>query len=172
MAGKGKGKAIGAAIKYGPLVYAAAQQYGPAVWEQVRTHREPAERMVQARVSKGNQRKKALAHAATLKSGSVLQVFHDNEAHWVVFTGDRPVAVHPASEATFGELLADADLTRRTFPSDSVLSVNIKRPRRKPRPFGGASRSASGSNAQRPGPSSAGRAQLPAANEADPDSRE
>lgn len=129
-----KGKTIGAVIKYGPLVYAAAQKYGPAVWEQVRTHREPAERMVQARVAKGNQRKKALAHAATLTDGSVLQVFHANEAHWVVFTGDRPVAVHPSTEATFGELLQDADLQRRVFPSDAVLTVSLKRPRRKSAP--------------------------------------
>ncbi len=114
----GKGKMLGNLIRYGPVIYAAAQKYGPTVWEHVRSQREPAERFVQARVARGNHRKKALEHAATLVDGSVLQVYHRQESHWVVFTGDRPVAVHPATDAPYDELLADVDLSRRVRPTD------------------------------------------------------
>lgn len=122
-----KGRAAKALIKYGPLVYAAAQRYGPVVWEQVRTHKEPVEKFAQATVARGNQRKKAVAHARTLKEGSVLQVFHHNEEHWVVFTGDRPTAVHPASDTSYEVLLQDADLDRRIYPTQGVVSVRVGR---------------------------------------------
>lgn len=125
-----RAKAVGVAIKYGPIFYAAAQRYGPVVWEQLQRQREPAERFVQSTVAKGNQRKKALAHAQTLREGSVLQVFHANEAHWVVFTGERPVAVHPATPASFETLLEDADLDRRIYPGEAAVTVKIRRPQR------------------------------------------
>ncbi len=115
----GKVKTVGTVIKYGPLVAAAVQKYGPQVWEQVKSQREPAEKFVQAKVAKGNQRKKALAHAATVRSGAVLRVFHDHESHWVVFTGDKPIAVHPPTRASFEVLLADADLDKRVTPAQA-----------------------------------------------------
>jgi hypothetical protein len=130
----GKGRMLGRLIKYGPVVYAAAQKYGPTVWEQVRSQREPAERFVQSKVAKGNHRKKALEHAATLVDGGVLQVFHDHESHWVVFTGDRPVAVHPATDAPYDALLTDVDLSRRVRPGDAQRRVHVPRPGRSPGP--------------------------------------
>jgi hypothetical protein len=123
----GKGKALGTALKYGPIVFAAAQKYGPVVWEQVRAQKEPAEKYVQSKVAKGNHRKRALEHAATLVDGSVLQVFHAHTPHWVVFTADRPVAVHPPTEAPYEELLADADLDKRARPGEGHRRLPLPR---------------------------------------------
>lgn len=127
----GKGKAAGRLIKYGPIAVTAAQRWGPVVWEQVKNQREPAEKFVQDKVAKGNQRKKAMAHAATVIDGSVLQVFHLNTAHWVVFSGDDPIAVHPPAQASFEELLDRADLSRRMHPQDTTMTVKVPRPRRR-----------------------------------------
>ncbi|WP_256838478.1 hypothetical protein [Ornithinimicrobium faecis] len=127
----GKGKAAGRLIKYGPIAVTAAQRWGPVVWEQVKSQREPAEKFVQDKVAKGNQRKKAMAHAATVIDGSVLQVFHLNTAHWVVFSGDDPIAVHPPAQADFEELLDRADLSKRVLPQDSTVTVKVPRPRRR-----------------------------------------
>lgn len=129
----GKGKAAGRLIKYGPIAVTAAQRWGPVVWEQVKNQREPAEKFVQDRVAKGNQRKKAMAHAATVIDGSVLQVFHLNAAHWVVFSGEDPIAVHPPTQAPFDELLDRADLSRRVRPGESTVTIKVPKPRRRPR---------------------------------------
>lgn len=129
----GKGKAAGRLIKYGPIAVTAAQRWGPVVWEQVKNQREPAERFVQDKVAKGNQRKKAMSHAATVIDGSVLQVFHLNTAHWVVFSGDDPIAVHPPTQASFDELLDRADLSRRVEPRESTVTIKVPKPRRRSR---------------------------------------
>ncbi|MGB3829794.1 MAG: hypothetical protein WA962_13560 [Ornithinimicrobium sp.] len=119
----GKGKAVGAALKYGPILYATSRRYGPVVWEQVKSQREPAERFVQSKVDKGNQRKKAVQHASTVINGSTLQVFHHNTAHWVVFSGEEPVGVHPRSNAPFSQLLKNADLSKRVRPEDEPTAA-------------------------------------------------
>ncbi len=130
----GKGKAVGAAIKYGPLVYEAGRRYGPKVWDQVKSQREPAERYVQAKVDKGNQHKKAVQHADTVMDGSTLQVFHLNAAHWIVFSGDEPIAVHPRTSAPFSLLLKNADLGKRVKPADEPTAVQRIRSAAKRRP--------------------------------------
>lgn len=127
----GKGKAASRLIKYGPIAVTAAQRWGPVVWEQVKNQREPAEKFVQDRVAKGNQRKKAMAHAATVIDGAVLQVFHLNTAHWVVFSGDDPIAVHPPTEASFDELLDRADLSKRVRPQENTVTIRVPRRRRR-----------------------------------------
>ena|GEM_PF-1372499 len=114
----GKGKAVGAMIKYGPILIETSRRYGPRVWDQVKAQREPAERYVQDRVDKGNQRKKAIQHAETVIDGSTLRIFHRNLAHWVVFSGEEPIAVHPRTNAPFAQLLKNADLSKRTRPED------------------------------------------------------
>ncbi len=119
----GKGKAVGAALKYGPILYATSRRYGPVVWEQVKSQREPAERFVQSKVDKGNQRKKAVQHASTVIDGSTLQVFHQNIAHWVVFSGEEPVGVHPRTSAPFSQLLKNADLSKRLSPGDGPTAA-------------------------------------------------
>lgn len=123
----GKGKAAGRLIKYGPIAVTAAQRWGPVVWEQVKNQREPAEKFVQDKVAKGNQKKKAMAHAATVIDGSVLQVFHLNTAHWVVFSGDDPIAVHPPAQSDFDELLDRADLSKRVHPDESTVTLKVPR---------------------------------------------
>ncbi len=127
----GKGKAAGRLIKYGPIAAAAAQRWGPVVWEQLKNQREPAEKFVQDKVAKGNQRKKAMAHAGTVIEGSVLQVFHRNTAHWVVFSGEDPIAVHPPTDASFEELLDRADLSNRVSPRGSSMTITLPRPTRR-----------------------------------------
>lgn len=127
----GKASAAGKLIKYGPIAAAAAQRWGPVLWEQAKNQREPAEKFVQSKVSKGNQRKKALAHAATVIEGSVLQVFHDNTAHWVVFSGDDPIAVHPPTQASFDELLDRVDLANRVSPRETSVTIRVPKPRRR-----------------------------------------
>lgn len=134
----GKGSAAGKFIKYGPLAAAAAQKFGPVVWEQVKNQREPAEKFVQSKVAKGNQRKKALAHATTVIDGSVLQVFHTNTAHWVVFSGDDPIAVHPPTTASFDELLDRADLSNRVRARENSVTIRVPKPRRRQGPSRGA----------------------------------
>ncbi|MGB5951714.1 MAG: hypothetical protein WBG57_04255 [Ornithinimicrobium sp.] len=114
----GKGKAVGAAIKYGPIVYEASRRYGPKVLDQLKAQREPAERYVQAKVDKGNQHKKAVQHASTVIDGSTLQIFHRNAPHWIVFSGEEPIAVHPRTNAGYAELLKNVDLTKRVRPED------------------------------------------------------
>jgi hypothetical protein len=127
----GKGSAAGKLIRYGPVAAAAAQKWGPVVWEQVKSQRAPAEKFVQAKVAKGNQRKKAMAHAATVIDGSVLQVFHAHTAHWVVFSGDDPIAVHPPTGASFDELLDRADLSKRVRPGEGAVTIRVPKRRRK-----------------------------------------
>ena len=113
-----KGKAVGAMIKYAPLLLETSRRYGPRVWEQVKSQKEPAERYVHDKVDRGNQRKKAVQHADTVIDGSTLRIFHRNLAHWVVFSGDEPIAVHPRTNAPFSQLLKNADLSKRTRPED------------------------------------------------------
>lgn len=129
----GKGKAAGRLIKYGPIVATAAHRWGPVVWEQMKQQREPAEKFVQDKVAKGNQRKKAMAHASTVIDGSVLQVFHLNTAHWVVFSGDDPIAVHPPTQASFEEILDRADLGNRVRPQDRTVTLKVPKPTRRPK---------------------------------------
>ncbi|CAN5396816.1 hypothetical protein BH23ACT6_BH23ACT6_04200 [soil metagenome] len=119
----GKGKAVGAAIKYGPIVYEASRRYGPKMLDQLKAGREPAERYVQAKVDKGNQHKKAVQHASTVIDGSTLQIFHRNAPHWIVFSGDEPIAVHPRTNIGYAELLKNVDLTKRVRPEDEPTPV-------------------------------------------------
>jgi len=105
-------------IKYGPILIETSRRYGPRVWDQVKSQKEPAERFVQDKVDKGNQRKKAVQHAETVIDGATLRIFHRNIAHWVVFSGDEPIAVHPRTNAPFGQLLKNADLSKRTRPEE------------------------------------------------------
>jgi hypothetical protein len=148
----GRGKAVGAVVKYGPLVYAAAQRYGPQVMEQVRAQRAPAERYVQDKVAKGNQRKKAMEHAGTVVEGSVLQIFHHNRAHWIVFSGEEPIAVHPPTGAPYDVLLKHADLSTRVKPGSGRRFPKVPRRSSPGRP-GSRPSSSRASTGQRPAPS-------------------
>lgn len=60
-----------------------------------------------------NGRRKARTHATTLVGGSVVKVIHQGAKHYVVFSGDKPVATYPPTSVPVETLLANADLTKR-----------------------------------------------------------
>lgn len=119
------------AIKYGPVVYALSQKYGPAVVEQIMLRRDPAQRFVQDRAARvrTNPRKLALAHADSVIEGTLQQVFHAGRPHWVVFSRGEPVGVHPHTNIPFDSLLLNADPSRRVSPEDLRRTIHV--PRRK-----------------------------------------
>lgn len=156
----GKGRAVRMAVLYGPMVAEAARKYGPAVWDQLKTQREPVEKLVQSKAARGNQRKKALAHAATLVNGSVIQVFHRNDPHWVVFSGEEPIAVHPQTTEPFEELLRNVDLATRIVPPRRPAPP-ARRGRRAAGPTRSAGASTGPTDTGTDGPAPPSRAQMP-----------
>lgn len=90
-----------------------ALKYGPWVVEAVRHGREPAQKAVTAVVRRRSARRSAFAHAATLRSGSVLQAFHDGEPTWIVFAGEEPIAAYPPVPVPLPPLIAHSDLGQR-----------------------------------------------------------
>ncbi|WP_010148143.1 hypothetical protein [Serinicoccus profundi] len=125
----GKTRLAKQAIKYGPVVYAMAQKYGPQVVDQLLKQREPATKFVQDQASRArtNPRKHALAHADTVVEGSLQQVFHRGQAYWVVFSRNEPVGVHPLTDAPFETLLLNADPGKRQTPEALRRTVHLPR---------------------------------------------
>lgn len=119
------------AVKYGPVVYALAQKYGPTVVEQVMRQRDPAQGLLQDRAARArtNPRKLALAHADSVLEGALQQVFHTGRPYWVVFSRGEPVGVHPHTAIPFERLLLNADPARRVRPADLRRTIHV--PRRK-----------------------------------------
>ena len=125
----GKTRLAKQAIKYGPVVYALAQKYGPQMVDQILKQREPATKFVQDQASKArtNPRKHALAHADTVVEGSLQQVFHRGHPYWVVFSRNEPVGVHPHTDAAFDTLLLNADPGKRHTPDELRRTVHLPR---------------------------------------------
>lgn len=125
----GKTRLAKQAIKYGPVVYAMAQKYGPQVVDQLLKQREPAQKFVQERAEKvrSNPRKHALAHADTVVEGALQQVFYRGHPYWVVFSRNEPVGVHPHTDAPFDTLLLNADPTKRQTPEELRRTVHLPR---------------------------------------------
>lgn len=119
------------AIKYGPVVYALAQKYGPSVVEQIMRQRDPAQRFVAERRARvrTSPRKLALAHADSVIEGTLQPVFHAGTPHWVVFSRGEPVGVHPHTNIAFESLLLNADPAKRLRPEDLRRTIHV--PRRK-----------------------------------------
>lgn len=120
------------AIRYGPVVYALAQKYGPAVVEQMMKQRDPAQRFAQGRAARvrTNPRKLALAHADSVIEGTLQPVFHAGTPYWVVFSRGEPVGVHPHTSVSFDSLLLNADPSRRVRPEDLRRTVHVPRRRK------------------------------------------
>lgn len=121
------------ALKYGPVVYALAQRYGPQVVEQIMKNREPTQRLLHesAERVRSNPRKLALAHADSVVEGSLQQVFHAGRPYWVVFSRQEPVGVHPHTNIAYDALLLNADPTKRVSPEQLRRTVRLpKAPRR------------------------------------------
>ncbi|WP_153397114.1 hypothetical protein [Ornithinicoccus halotolerans] len=124
-----KGRALTALVKYGPVVYTAAQRYGPTVVQQLR--HSPAEAVLNRRVRGSGHRRRALQHAGTVVDGSVQQVFHLSEPYWVVFSGEEPVGVHPHTAVPYERLLRNADSANRVRPEEAARTVQVRLPRRR-----------------------------------------
>ena len=123
----GKARMAQQALRYGPVVYAMAQKYGPQVVEQIMKQREPAQRLLQERAQKArtNPRKLALAHADSVVDGSLQQVFHAGAPYWVVFSRNEPVGVHPHSTVPYDVLLMNADPAKRVRPEQLRRTVTL-----------------------------------------------
>lgn len=111
----GKGKAVGNLVKWGV-------KYGPHVVVLAQQAKEPAMAAAQKALDRQKARRRAAEHAATLRDGTVLKTFDPRADHsepvWVVFTGDSPVAAHPATTTPLDELIAHSDLSTRVRPQD------------------------------------------------------
>jgi hypothetical protein len=116
-AGRLAGNAVKLGVKYGPVLYGVA-----------RHGKEPARAAAEKFLSKKGSRKKALAHAATLLDGSVLQVFHGGEPVYIVFSGEEMVASQPPLDVPLQTLVQRADLTKRIRPDDVNRKSRGRRP--------------------------------------------
>jgi hypothetical protein len=60
----------------------------------------------------------ARVHADRVRDGSYLDVFIDGTRHWVVWSGDDPVAAYPPISRDLVEAVAAVDLSRRRRPGE------------------------------------------------------
>ena len=112
----GKGKAVGTLVKWGV-------KYGPHVIVIAQQAREPALAAAQKALDKQKAKRRAVEHAATVVDGSVLKAYDPHGADssdpvWVVFSGEEPMASHPATATPLIELVAKSDLATRVRPHD------------------------------------------------------
>jgi hypothetical protein len=111
----GKGKAVGNLVKWGV-------KYGPHVVVLAQQAKEPVMKAAQTALDRQKAKRRAVEHAATVRDGMVLKTFDPRADHgepvWVVFSGDDPIAAHPASATPLAELVAKSDLSTRVRPVD------------------------------------------------------
>lgn len=91
--------------KHGPKVVAAWAVAGKPVTEAAR-----------ARARDLQLRSQAVRDADTRDDGSVLPMSRDGRWLWVVYSGDRPVAVYPSSGVALADLVETAKLSDRFTP--------------------------------------------------------
>jgi hypothetical protein len=113
----GKGKLVTQTVKLGI-------KYGTQIWVASQALREPARQAANKAISSERVRRQAMEHARSLTDGSILKVYKGDAAHWVVFSGDEPVAVHPATDMPLTTLVERADLTKRIRPHDKVTATD------------------------------------------------
>ena len=112
----GKGKLVTQGVKLGI-------KYGPQIWVATQALRDPAKEAANKAISSERARRQAMAHAKSLADGSILKVYRGDVAHWVVFSGDEAVGVHPATDMLVTTLVERADLTKRIRPDDKVRAT-------------------------------------------------
>jgi hypothetical protein len=112
----GKGKLVTQTVKLGI-------KYGPQIWVATQALREPAKEAANKAISSERARRQAMAHAKSLADGSILKVYKGDVAHWVVFSGDEAVGVHPQTDLPPSALVERADLTKRIRPDDKVKAT-------------------------------------------------
>lgn len=93
-------------VKYG-------MRYGPIVFQAVKHGKEPAQRAVEGALTRKRDRRRAVAHAASVLNGSVLRTYYGGEPISVVFSGDVPVASYPKVDVDLDTVLQHADLSQR-----------------------------------------------------------
>ena len=113
----GKGKLVTQTVKLGI-------KYGPQIWVATQALREPAKEAANKAISSERARRQAMAHAKSLADGSILKVYRGDVAHWVVFSGDEAVGVHPETDMLLPTLVERADLTKRIRPDDRVKATD------------------------------------------------
>ena len=113
----GKGKLVTQGVKLGI-------KYGPQIWVATQALREPAKEAANKAISSERARRQAMAHAKSLADGSILKVYRGETAHWVVFSGDEAVGVHPHTDMLLATLVERADLTKRIRPDDKVRATD------------------------------------------------
>ena len=111
----GTGKAVGSIVKWGV-------KYGPHVVVLAQQAREPAMKAAQTALDRQKAKRRAVEHAATVREGTVLKTFDPRAEHsepvWVVFSGEEPIAAHPATVTPIAELIANSDLSTRLRPDE------------------------------------------------------
>jgi hypothetical protein len=112
----GKGKLVTQTVKLGI-------KYGPQIWVATQALRDPAKEAANKAISSERARRQAMAHAKSLADGSILKVYRGDVAHWVVFSGDESVGVHPQTDLPPSALVERADLTKRIRPDDKVKAT-------------------------------------------------
>ncbi|MBO3128690.1 hypothetical protein [Dermatophilus congolensis] len=95
--------------------------YGPIAYEGVMRNRGAIEHVARKSFTRSTTYEHmAYEHAAGLVNGSVLLTFDGDTRVYVVFSGDRPVATHPAVPTPIDRLLENYDITRRLTPEQWV----------------------------------------------------
>jgi hypothetical protein len=127
-----RGKAVGNIVKWGV-------KYGPHVVVLAQQAKDPAMAAAKKAMDRQKARRRAVEHAATVREGSVLKTFDpkrdSDEPVWVVFSGEEPIAAHPATTTTLADLVARSDLTMRKRPHEMPsTSARVRQfPRQLPR---------------------------------------
>ena len=113
----GKGKLVTQGVKLGI-------KYGPQIWVATQALREPAKEAANKAISSERARRQAMAHARSLADGSILKVYKGDAAHWVVFSGDEAVGVHPETDM----LLDHPRRAGRPDEADPARTTRSRRP--------------------------------------------
>lgn len=66
----------------------------------------------------GRWRQLAVVHADTVVDGSFAKVPVEGEPHWIVWTGDEPIAAYPPHTGDLHEVVKAVDLEKRQRPDE------------------------------------------------------
>ena len=113
----GKGRLVTQAVRLGI-------KYGPQIWVASKAIREPAKEAANKAISSERARRQAMDHAKSLADGSILKVYKGDTAHWVVFSGDEPIAVQRETQMLLTDVVERADLAKRIRPQDKVTATD------------------------------------------------
>jgi len=113
-----------------------AVRYGPQIIMAAKLARGPAEKAARDALERRKARRDALAHAAGITAGTVLQVSWQGNRVWVVWSGDEPVAAYPrevgdpATPVPLEEAIKHVDPAKRRSPEQVREQTALARARR------------------------------------------